>query len=131
MASGSSPNAARKQGRDRAAKLLDDEDAERRRLEAERRKRILDHVGEIAGNDAEIQQLTDKIGDLRADSARRLVAIVADGVSEQQAAAMTGREAREVKAAIKAGSKTPIAAKTPTAKRAASPRTTAADHAAA
>lgn len=102
MASGTTPNAARKQARDHAAKLLDAEDAERRRLEAERRKRILDHAAAIAGNDAEIQQLTAKIEDIRADSGRRLAAIVADGVSDAQVALMTGREQREVKAALKA-----------------------------
>jgi hypothetical protein len=101
MASGTSPNAARKQARDHAAKLLDAEDAERRRLEAARRKRIMEHAADIAGNDVEIEQLTAKIEDLRADSSRRLAAIVADGVSEAQTAAMTGREAREVKAAVK------------------------------
>jgi hypothetical protein len=105
MASGTSPNTARKHARDHAAKLLDAEDAERRRQEAARRKRITDHVAEVAGNDAEIEQLTAKITDLRADTARRLAAIVADGVSDEQAAAMTGREAREVKAAVKASAR--------------------------
>jgi hypothetical protein len=102
MASGTSPNTARKAAREHAAKLLDAEDAERRRLEAARRKRITDHAAEIAGNDAEIDELTAKITDLRADTARRLAAIVADGVADTQVAGMTGREAREVKAAVKA-----------------------------
>lgn len=125
MASGTTPNAARKQARDHAAKLLDAEDAERRRLEAERRKRILDHAAEIAGNDAEIEQLTAKIADLRADSTQRLAAIVADGVSDAQAAAMTGREAREVKAAVKA-----TAGRASSKKAPAPARKTAADPAA-
>ncbi|WP_194913225.1 hypothetical protein [Catenulispora rubra] len=101
MASGTSPSTARKQARDHAAKLLEAEDAERRRLEAARRKRITDHAADIAGNDAEIEQLTGKIEDLRADSARRLAAIVADGVNESQAAVMTGRELRDVKTAVR------------------------------
>ena len=128
MASGPSPTAARKVGRERAAKLLDDEDAERRRLEAERRKRILDHAAEIAGNDTEIEQLTAKIEDLRADSARRLAAIVGDGVSDTQAAAMTGREVREVRAAVKA---TASAGKVPPKKKPASARGAVAEEAAA
>lgn len=50
MASGTTPHATRKQARDHAAKLLDAQDAERRRLEAERRKRILDHAADsLAG----------------------------------------------------------------------------------
>ncbi|HTJ72632.1 MAG TPA: hypothetical protein VL551_34155 [Actinospica sp.] len=102
MVVGTTPNAARKKARDHASRLLDAEDADRRRREAERRKRITDHVAEIAGNDAEIAQLAAKAEELRADNARRLAAIVADGVSQAQAAAMTERDAREVKAAVKA-----------------------------
>lgn len=117
MASGTSPNTARKAAREHAAKLLDAEDAERRRLEAARRKRITDHAAEIAGNDAEIEQLTVKIEDLRADSARRLAAIVADGVSDAQAAAITGREQREVKAAVKAATPAPAPKKASTSAR--------------
>jgi len=117
MVSGTSPNTARKQAREHAAQLLDAEDAERRRQEAARRKRITEHAGEIAGNDAEIEQLTAKIADLRADSARRLAAIAADGVSEEQVAAMTRRDSREVKAAIKAGTRAAAAGQTPTAKK--------------
>src|SRR5205823_70144 len=102
MTAGTSPTVARKKAREHAAKLLEAEDAERRRLENERRKRVTDAAAEIAGNDAEIEQLTAKIEDLRADSSRRLAAIVADGVTEAQTAEMTGRELREVKAAVKA-----------------------------
>jgi hypothetical protein len=104
MVSGTSPNTARKQARDHAAKLLDAEDAERRRLEAARRKRIMDHAADIAGNDVKIAELTGQIEQLQADTARRLAAIVDDNVSEDQAAAMTGRGLREVKAAVKAKS---------------------------
>lgn len=103
MTAGITPNAARKPARDRAAKLLDDEDAERRRQEAAKKKRILDNVAEIAANDAEIGQLTKKIEDLHADTGRRLAAIIADNVSEPLAAAMTEREVRDVKAAVRAG----------------------------
>jgi hypothetical protein len=101
MVEGTTPNAARKKAREHAAALLDAEDAERRRLEAERRKRVTENAAEIAGNDAEIAQLNQRIEDLRLDSGRRLAAIVGDGVSEAQAAEMTGRQAREVKAAVK------------------------------
>lgn len=130
MASRTSPTTARKQAREHAAQLLDAEDAERRRQEAARRKRITDCVGDIAGNDAEIEQLTAKIDDLRADSARYLAAIVADGVSEEQVAAMTGRDTREVRAAVKAEAKASAADKAPVAKKAASARSTAAGSAA-
>ncbi|WP_194894160.1 hypothetical protein [Catenulispora pinisilvae] len=120
MTAGTSPTAARKRAREHAGKLLDAEDAERRRLEAARRKRITEQAAEIAGNDAEIEQLTAKIEDLRADSARRLAAIVADGVTEAQTAEMTGRELREVKAAVKATAASGQAA--PPKKKSASPR---------
>lgn len=103
MAPGTSASTARKQARDHAAKLLDAEDAERRRLEAARRKRITDHAADIAGNDVKIAELTTQVEELRADTNRRLAAIVDDNVSEEQAAAMTGRHAREVKAAVKVG----------------------------
>jgi hypothetical protein len=126
MVQATSPNAARKRARDHAAKLLDAEDAERRRLEAARKKRITEHAAEVAANDVEIEQLTTKIADLRADSTRRLAAIAADGVSEDQVAAMTGRDPREVKAAVKAGSKESAAGKTPAVKK-ASARTAAAE----
>ena len=114
---GTTPNAARKQARDRAGKLLDSEDAERRRQEAARRKRITDHAAEIAGNDAEIEQLTAKVEDLRADIARRLSAIVADGVSDAQAADMTGREPREVRVAVKANAASQASKKAPASAR--------------
>lgn len=102
MVEGTTPNAARKKAREHAAALLDAQDAERRRQEAERRKRVTDHVAEIAANDAEIGQLTKKIEDLHADTRRRLAAIIADNVSEPLAAAMTEREVRDVKAAVRA-----------------------------
>src|ERR1700759_5749206 len=69
MVAGSPPPSARHRAREHAAKLLDAEDAERRRREAERRKRVTDNVAEVAANDAEIGQLTKKIEDLRADTA--------------------------------------------------------------
>lgn len=100
--SATSPNAARKKARARAAGLLDAEDAERRKREADRRRRILDHVADIAGNDVKIAELTAQIDDLRADTIRRVAAIVGDNVSEDHAGAMTGRDLREVKAAVKA-----------------------------
>lgn len=102
MVEGITPNAARKKAREHAAALLDAQDAERRRRENERRKRVTDNAAEIAGNDAEIAQLNQRIEDLHLDSGRRLAAIVADGVSEAQAAEMTGRQVREVRAAVKA-----------------------------
>lgn len=102
MVAGTTPASARKRAREKAAVLYDADDAERRRIEAERRKRVLENVAEIAANDAEIAQLTTKIQELEADSGRRLATIVGDGVSEQQAAAMTEREPREVKTAVKA-----------------------------
>lgn len=102
MVSGTTSNAARKKARDRAAALLDAEDAETRRLEAQRRKRITDNAAEVAGNDHRSAELAEEIARLRADSARRVAAIVGDGVSEEQAAAMTGREVRDVKTAVKA-----------------------------
>lgn len=43
---------------------------------------------------------------LRADTDRRLAAIVADGVSEASAAEMTERELRDVKAVVKASTAT-------------------------
>lgn len=127
MVAGTTPNAARKKARDHASKLLDAEDADRRRREAERRKRITDNVAEIAGNDAEISQLTAKVEDLRADTAQRLAAIVADGVTEAQVAAMTEREPREVKTAVRAmAAQQPRAARRPAATpgSAAEPATT-------
>ena len=117
MVQGTSPNAARKQARDHAAKLLDAQDAERRRQEAARKKRILDHAAEVAGIDIEIEQLTEKIAGLRVDSARHLAAIAADGVSEDQVAAMTGREPREVKAALKAKATNQTSKKVPASAR--------------
>jgi hypothetical protein len=128
MVAGTTPNAARKKARDHASKLLDAEDADRRRREAERRKRITDNAAEIAGNDAEIALLTVKAEDLRADSARRLAAIVADGVTEAQAAAMTERDAREVKAAVKtsAAERAPAANKPAAVKSGAAPEPAAA-----
>lgn len=103
MASATSTNTVRKKARDRATTLLDAEDAERRRLEAARRKRVTGDVAAIAANDLEIAQAKARIDQLRADTDRRLAAIVADGVSEAAAAEMTERELREVKAAVKAG----------------------------
>ncbi|MFL6115191.1 MAG: hypothetical protein ACJ786_28155 [Catenulispora sp.] len=124
MASGipATPTAARKNARDRALKVLDAEDEQRRRREQERRKRVSGHAGDITGNQAEIEQLTARIAELRADCARHLAAIVADGVSEAQAAEMTGRELREVKAAVKAEArqKAPVPKKRSAAKSAAS-----------
>lgn len=102
MVEGTTPHAARKKARERAGALLDAQDAERRRLDAERRKRVTDHAAEIAGNDAEIAQLNQRIQELNLDSVRRLAAIAGDGVSEAQAAEMTGREVRQVRAAVKA-----------------------------
>ncbi|NUP46275.1 MAG: hypothetical protein HOW97_03015 [Catenulispora sp.] len=95
-------SAARKKARDHAAALLDAEDAERRRREQERKRRITEAAADIAGIDVEIEELTAKIEQLRADSGRLLASIVADGVSPEQAAAMTGRELRQVRAAVKA-----------------------------
>ena len=128
MVSGTTSNAARKKAREHAAALLDAEDAEKRRLEAQRRKRITDHAAEIAGNDVKIAELTVQINELRADTAQRLAAIVEDNVSEEQAAAMTGREVREVRAAVKA---TAAARKAPPKKKPASARGAAAEQAAA
>ena len=102
MVSGATSNTARKKAREHAAALLDAEDAEKRRLEAQRRKRITDNAAEVAGNDTRSAELAEEIEQLRADSARRVAAIVADGVSEEQAAAMTGREVRDVRSAVKA-----------------------------
>ncbi|GAA2001474.1 hypothetical protein [Catenulispora subtropica] len=115
MAARESANAARKKARDLAAALLEAEDAERQQRERERRKRITEAAANIAGNDLEIEELTARITELRADTARQLAAIVADGVSEAKTAEMTGREERVVKAAAKAGT----AARTPSPKRAA------------
>lgn len=97
-----SSTAARKKAREHAATLLDAEDADRRKREAERRRRLIDHAADIAANDVKIMELTVQIDGLRADSSRHLAAIVDDNVSEDQAAAMTGRDVREVKAALKA-----------------------------
>lgn len=125
MAVGTTPASARKRARDKAASLYDADDAERRRIETERRKRVLDSVAEIAANDAEIAQLTAKIQELQADSGRRLAAIIKEGVSEQRAAAMTEREPRDVKSAVKAAASAPSpvapakAAKKPAAAKAA------------
>ena len=103
MVAASASNTARKKAaRDHAAALYDAHDEQRRLAETARRKRVLEHAGEIAGNQAEIDELTVKIEELRADCARRLAAIVADGVTETQTAEMTGREPREVRAAVKA-----------------------------
>lgn len=131
MTAVTSPTVARKKAREHAAKLLEAEDAERRRLEGERRKRVAEAAADVAGNDAEIDQLTAKIEELRADTVRQLAAIVADGVSETKAAEMTGRDPREVRAAVKAGTKASAGAKAPAAKKAASARTAAASPAAA
>jgi hypothetical protein len=102
MTAVTSPTVARKKARENAAKLLEAEDAERRRLESERRKRVGDAAADIAGNDTEIDRLAARIEELRADTVRQLAAIVADGVSEAKTAEMTGREERAVKAAVKA-----------------------------
>lgn len=103
MVAASASNTARKKAaRDHAAALYDAHDEQRRLAETARRKRVLEHAGEIAGNHAEIDELTAKIEELRADCARRLAAIVADGVTETQTAEMTGLEPREVRAAVKA-----------------------------
>lgn len=118
MVQRTTPNAARKKARERAASLLDAQDAERRRLEAERRKRVTDHAAEIAGNDAEITQLNQRMEDLNLDSIRRMAAIVGDGVSEAQVAEMTGREVRQVRAAVKTvAAEQASAAKHPGAKK--------------
>lgn len=127
MVAGTSPNVARKQARERVAAILDAADDERRRREAERRKRITEHATKVAANDAEIALLTAKIESLHSDNALHLAAIVADGVSEEQAAAMTEREERDVKAAVKARA----AAAAPAKKRPAPARGTAAETAAA
>jgi hypothetical protein len=122
MVEGTTPHAARKKARERAAALLDAQDAERRRLEAERRKRVTDHAAEIAGNDAEIAQLNQRIEELNLDSVRRLTAIVGDGVSEAQAAEMTGREVRQVRSAVKAvAADQAPATEQPAARKATSP----------
>lgn len=122
MVAASASNTTRKKAaRDHAAALYDAHDEERRLAETARRKRVLEHAGEIAGNQTEIDELTAKIDELRADCARRLAAIVADGVTEAQTAAMTGRELREVRAAVKAtaGQKARPAKKPAAAKSAA------------
>ncbi|GAA2063796.1 hypothetical protein GCM10009839_89010 [Catenulispora yoronensis] len=125
MTAVTSPTVARKKAREHAAKLLEADDAERRRLEGERRKRVAEAAADVAGNDAEIEQLTAKVEELRADSVRKLAAIVADGVSETKTAEMTGRDPREVRAAVRAETKVSAAAKAPAAKKAASTRTAA------
>jgi hypothetical protein len=119
MAARESANAARKKARDLAAALLDAEDAERQQRERERRKRITEAAATIAGNDLEIEELTARIEELRADTTRQLAAIVADGVSEAKTAEMAGREERAVKAAVKASAATGRAlSQKPAAKRA-------------
>lgn len=119
MAARESANAARKKARDLAAALLDAEDAERQQRERERRKRITEAAATIAGNDLEIEDLTARIEELRADTTRQLAAIVADGVSEAKTAEMAGREERVVKAAVKASAAAGRApSKKPAAKRA-------------
>lgn len=128
MAAASASNTARKKARDHAAALYDAQDEQRRLAEQARRKRVIDHVGEVAGKQAEIDELTAKIEELRADCARSLAAIVADGMTETQTAEMTGRELREVKAAVKAtaGEKARVAKKPSAAKSAASSASAAA-----
>ena len=65
-------NTVRKKARDRATALLDAEDAERRRLEAARRKRVTEDAAAIAGNDLETAQALARVDQLRADTDRRL-----------------------------------------------------------
>lgn len=129
MVGASASNTARKKAREHAAALYDAQDAERRRVETERRKRVLDHAADIAVAETAIVELTAQIEQHRADVDRRLAAIVAEGLDDQQVAEMTGRTVREVKAAVKT---TATAKPTGRARKTASAKTSAtADPAAA
>lgn len=102
MVASTSSKLAHRQARAAAAAFLDEEDAELLRQRAERRRRVAENVGQIAANDEESAKLTARLEELRLDSARLLAAVVEDGVSVPKLRELTGREEREIKAAVKA-----------------------------
>lgn len=101
MAASTSTALARRQALAKATAVLEAKAAEARRLEAERHKLIAVDVAEIAANDAEIAELLEKTEELRRDSAARLANLVAKKVPMAEIVELTGREAKDVKAAVK------------------------------